>query len=152
MSVTFDSNILVYAADSKAGTRHSVAAQFLRRATTADCVLTLQSLGEFFHVSTRKGHLPLDRAQSHVDTWRAVFPIMLAERQTLSMAIDAVRRDGLSFWDAMLWATVADTCDTIFTEDFQDGRRLGGVRFVNPFLPANRAVVDALLPPDQSDT
>ena len=43
-------------------------------------------------------------------------------------------RHGLSFWDALIWsAAVECSVGIIYSEDFQDGRELEGVRFVNPF-------------------
>jgi predicted nucleic acid-binding protein len=43
-------------------------------------------------------------------------------------------RHGLSFWDALIWsAAVENNVAVIYTEDFQDGRVVEGVRFVNPF-------------------
>ena len=51
-------------------------------------------------------------------------------------------RHGLSFWDALIWsAAVECSVGIIYSEDFQDGRELEGVRFVNPFTAG------ALLPP-----
>ena len=35
----------------------------------------------------------------------------------------------------------------ILTEDFQDGRVVDGVRFVNPFEPANARILELGLPP-----
>jgi predicted nucleic acid-binding protein len=51
---SLDTNILVYAADLAAGERHERALEILDRAVRRDCVLTLQALAEFFHVTTRK--------------------------------------------------------------------------------------------------
>jgi predicted nucleic acid-binding protein len=51
---SLDANILVYAADLAAGTRHERALHIIDRAVRRDCVLTLQALAEFFHVTTRK--------------------------------------------------------------------------------------------------
>jgi predicted nucleic acid-binding protein len=49
----------------------------------------------------------------------------------------------------MLWATARRAgCRLIVTEDFQDGRELGGVRFVNPFGDALPAPLEAALRPD----
>lgn len=51
-------------------------------------------------------------------------------------ALDAMSRHGLSFWDALIWAAAAENgAKVIYTEDFQDGRDIEGVQFVNPFLP-----------------
>jgi predicted nucleic acid-binding protein len=61
--------------------------------------------------------------------------------------MDAVERHGLSFWDAMLWATANRAGRRVLlSQDFQDGRRLDGVLFVDPFAAANRKLVDLALP------
>jgi len=42
----------------------------------------------------------------------------------------------IPFFDGLLLSTVARAgYTTLFTEDFQDGRELGGVTLRNPFLP-----------------
>jgi predicted nucleic acid-binding protein len=44
----------------------------------------------------------------------------------------------LAFWDALIWAVYERAgVDILATEDFQGGRKLGHVRFVDPFVPAN---------------
>ena len=58
-----------------------------------------------------------------------------------------MQHHGLSFWDAMLWATASRAgCRMLFSEDLEDGRGLDGVLFVNPFAPVNRKLVDLALP------
>lgn len=106
----------------------------------------LQTLGEFFAVVTRKGQLDAAAAAALIDGWRAVFPVHAAEEQALDDAIGAVRQHGLSFWDAMLWATAQQAgCGMLVTEDMQDGRKLGRVTFVDPFNAKNAALLDAVL-------
>jgi predicted nucleic acid-binding protein len=145
---TLDSNILIYAADSQGGRRHIDSLDLLRRAVRADCILTLQSLGEFFHATTRKGKLSATGAQAFIDDWRAVLPVHAADSDTLTDAINAVRRDTMSFWDAMLWAAARRAgCRLLLSEDLHDGQTMGGVRFVNPFEPKNAMLIDTALPP-----
>ncbi len=147
MRLTFDTNILVYAADPSAAHKHSLAIDLTDRAAGADCVIMLQSLGEFFNVATGKVGLDPKEAESLVDDWRSTFPVYPASEGCLTGAIEAVRRHRLSFWDAMLWATARDAgCKMLLSEDFQDGREIGGVRFVNPFLAANDDLLDLALP------
>ena len=137
--ITFDSNILVYAADQTAGHRHEEAASLVERAILAgNCTLSLQVLAEFFNVATRKiGTNPIIAAE-FVDGWQAVLATEPANSSDLVNAMRAVREHGLAFWDAMLWATVRRVgVGLLITEDFQDGRILEGVRFVNPFLAHN---------------
>lgn len=146
MSVTFDTNVLVYTL-SHGDPRHARAAGLLARGTRGECILTLQSLGECFNVLTRKLGLGPVRAKEEIDGFRAAFEVVAAAEEDLDRATAAVIDHGLSFWDAMLWATARrGGCRVLFSEDFQDGRELDGVSFVNPFVDANRRLVDLALP------
>ena len=147
MRLTFDTNILVYAADADAGERHVAAIDLVRRAVGADCVLTLQTLSELFNVTTRKLRLAARDAASLVNRLRDVFPVHPADEAVLDDAMAAIQRETLAFWDAMLWATAQQAgCRIILTEDFQDGCRLGAVTFLNPFLSRNRKRLESVLP------
>lgn len=149
MRLTLDSNLLIYAIDLDAGPRHRQAFEIVERALLADCVLALQCLAEFFYVTTRKEKLTVLEAASFVADWRGAVPLCGATAQALDDAIEAHRRHRLAFWDAMLWATVQQAgCSLLLTENFQDGRRLGAVTFVDPFAPANAALLDRALAPD----
>lgn len=146
MRITLDSNILIYAADSQGGSRHVDAVALMRRAFRADCILTLQSLGEFFHATTRKGKLSAAGAQAFIDDWRAVLPVHAADSDALTEANNAVRRHTMSFWDAMLWAAAQRAgCRLLLSEDLHDGQTMGGMTFVNPFEPKNAMLIDAAL-------
>ena len=143
---SLDTNILVYAVDLDAGERHDRARALVGRAARGDCVLTVQALAEFFHATTRKNLLPLTRASAFVRAWRDVFQVVSADATALVDAMDAVEEHRLSFWDAMLWATARHSgCSTILSEDMQDGRRLGGVEFINPFGTDSTVRLEALL-------
>ncbi len=148
MRFTFDTNILVYAADRTAGRKHVEAEELVNLAAEADCVLTLQALGEFYSVVVRKEKRDPSGAEKFVSTWQSIFPVHAATPGCLTGAIQAVHNDGLAFWDAMLWATARDAgCGLLISEDFQDGRTLGGVTFVNPFLEHNDTLLRAALAP-----
>ncbi len=131
--ISLDTNILIYAIDLDAGRKHQQALNLIDRAAELDCVLTLQALSEFYAVSTRKG-LSAHEASLFVRDWQTIFPVACPRTASLTSAIKAVQKHGLAFWNAMLWAVACDAgVHTIFTEDFQHGRELGGVRFINPF-------------------
>ena len=147
LRLTFDTNVLVYAVDLDAGDNYATALDLIARAARADCVLTLQSLSEFYHVSTRKALLDPVEAAAFVRDWHTVFSVRAADMRALDRAMDAVRDHAIGFWDALLWATARLAgCRLLLSEDFQDGRSLGGVLFLNPFNPDNAAVLDAALP------
>ena len=131
---SLDTNVLVYAVDLDAGKRHEQSKELIGRAAQCDCVLTTQVLAEFFHVTTRKKLLEPPRASAFVHDWLEVFQVFSADETTLVNAMNAVNDHRLSFWDAMLWATALRSgCSAILSEDMQDGRRLNGLEFVNPF-------------------
>ena len=143
---SLDTNILVYAVDRDAGEYHDRSRTLLGRAALRDCVLTVQALGEFFQATTRKNLLPLAHASGFVRDWFAVFQVAAADTSALIDAMDAVEEHRLSFWDAMLWATVRQSgCSAIPSEDMQDGRRLGGVEIVNPFTAEAATRLEPLL-------
>ena len=77
---------------------------------------------------------------------RAVLAVHAADERDFDRATRGDRH-GLSFWDALLWAT-ADRVGVryLLTEDFQDGRTLGGVTFVDPFKGANERLLAEILP------
>jgi len=143
---SLDTNILVYAVDRDAGERHARARELMGRAAQRDCVLTVQALAEFFHATTRKNLLEPARASSFVRDWLDVFHVTSADDTALVDAMDAFEEHRLSFWDAMLWATARQIgCSAILSEDMQDGRRLSGVEFINPFAADATARLAALL-------
>ena len=52
-------------------------------------------------------------------------------------AAHAVRDHQFSLWDAQIWAAAKlHGISVVFSEDFNPGSRIGGVRFVNPFAGA----------------
>lgn len=147
---SLDSNILVYACDREAGERHRTGTEILARAAGRDCVLTVQALAEFFHVTTRKGKLAAPIASAFVNDWLKLFEIASADDGTLLDAMDMVAAHRLAFWDAMLLATARrHGCSAIFSEDMQDGRHLGGLEIIDPFAADNTARVSALLGDDR---
>lgn len=146
--ISFDSNILVYAADNAAGERHRKAADLIERSVRqGSCIQTLQSFGEFFNVVTRKAGMSAAEAAAFVEGWRAVVVVEASTAADLDSAMRAVNEHRLAFWDAMLWATVRRSgVRILISEDFQDGRTLDGVRFIDPFAARNSTLLDRVLP------
>ncbi len=143
-----DTNILLYAADN-AGDRgkHERAVDLLDRISAAGRgVLALQALTEFYAVAIRKNRVQPNRAALFVDAWSEVFPIREAVFADAVDAIRVQRSHNIAFWDAMMWSVVRRTgARFLLSEDLQDGRELEGVRFLNPFNPANNAAIDEAL-------
>jgi predicted nucleic acid-binding protein len=145
--ISFDTGILVYAADNTAGERHTIAAYLIERSIhRGGCVQTLQCLTEFFAVVTRKASIAPATAAAFVKGWQTVLPVEESIPADLDDAMQAVHEHQLAFWDAMLWATARRIgVRVLISEDFQDGRILDGVRFIDPFAVRNASILKRLL-------
>jgi predicted nucleic acid-binding protein len=74
------------------------------------------------------------------------FGVQPAAEPDLAAALDLVSVHNISFWDALLCASsIRMGLSFLLTEDLQDGRSLHGLTIVNPFRPANDALVDHIL-------
>jgi predicted nucleic acid-binding protein len=54
--------------------------------------------------------------------------------QTHASGLALARDHGLSFYDALIVASALEAdCDTLYSEDMQDGRRVPGLTIISPF-------------------
>jgi len=137
---TLDTNILVYALDVRAGDRHRLAINIIDQAVQLDCLLTLQSVSEFFAVVTRKRLIDVTGARAQAEDWLTMFRTVSASARAVRVALAAAANGQASYWDALLVATAAEAgCGTILTEDLADGTLLHGVRVLNPFAGGTMA-------------
>jgi predicted nucleic acid-binding protein len=141
---SLDTNILVYSVDGREA-RQEPALAILAAAARGPCVLTLQSLGEFFWAVSRKGIIPRAEAAGQVRRWSTVFPaIVTATPSALHAAISATATGRFAFWDAMLLATADEAgCEAVISEDMAPGAAVGGVRVVGAFDPLGGVSADA---------
>lgn len=143
--ISLDTNVLIYALDPGSGPKHRRAKDIVAAASTSPAVVALQVLAEFVAVARRKAW-SFDDALAYIEQVRTMFHVVTADTSSFDAAIRAIKDHHFPTWDAMLWATLDQAgCRTLLTEDFQDGRMLGGVRFLNPFNPANDAMIARLL-------
>ena len=131
---SLDTNILIYALDTTAGAKHTVAAQIVDRAVDKDCSLSLQSLAEFYAAVTRKGLVPKAEAAAQIEDWLVLFPTLAPTAAAVRSALSGAVAGRSSYWDGLLVATVAEAgCTILFSEDMASSGTLGGVRVINPF-------------------
>jgi predicted nucleic acid-binding protein len=96
--------------------------------------LSVQCLSEFVNVVLSKKFLTINQAIQKVAEWRFVFPVYDLTPQIVLEAARGVRDHQLSYYDAQIWACARlNQVAMVFSEDFQDGQILEGIRFVNPF-------------------
>jgi predicted nucleic acid-binding protein len=123
-----DSNILVYAEDLDAGSKHEIARDLVADLwRSGEGVLSIQVLQEFFVNVTRKIPRPLKPAATlaiveQYLTWRVV-------ENTGDLLLAGIRLSStlkISFWDALIvQAARMERCDRLWTEDLNHGQRVG---------------------------
>ena len=134
MSVFFDTNILLYADDADAGEKTGIARQLLRRSVSDRTgVVSTQVLQEFYVNARKKLKLDGAAARARIEVYLG-FDVVTVTPALLLAAVDLNRLDSISFWDALIIRAAEHAgCDTLYSEDLQEGRRYGPVRIVNPF-------------------
>jgi len=131
-----DTNILVYAEDRDAGSKHAIARDLVAGLwRSGQGAVSIQVLQELYVTVTRKVPRPLnpEEARAIVQqylTWRVV-------ANTGGRLLAAMSRSSgfkISFWDALIVeAAHAARCDRLLTEDLNHGQRIGDLLVVNPF-------------------
>ncbi len=130
-----DSNILIYAFDTSEPTKRSRSRALIERLPAEAIVLSAQVVNEFYFTVTRKlrPSVPAAEAEEAVRGLSGFRILPLDYRLSLS-AMDLVRKHQLSIWDALIIeSALHGRCRTLFSEDFQDGRKYGTLQVTNPF-------------------
>ncbi len=129
MTVFWDTNILVYAQQSG---RKAEAAKDI---VAGGGIISVQVLNELATVLHRKLGREWPDVQLVLDDVsvlaNSILPVTLElHRRALGLARD----HGLAFYDALIVAAALEAkCETLFSEDMQDGRAFGGLTVRNPF-------------------
>lgn len=130
----FDTNVIVYSDDRSAPSKQLRALDLLaehRRAGTG--VVSLQVLQEYFVSATRKLQVDPSAARRKVELL-AEFHVAAPQITDILGAIDLHRLHGFSFWDALILRMAQQAgCKVLFSENFQNARRVEGIQVVNPF-------------------
>lgn len=129
MSGFFDTNILIYG--QQKGDKGDKARMILAQGGT----ISVQVLNEFAAVARRKlGYGWGDITEAIDDALALVASLLPLTLETHSAALALAREHGLSFYDALIVASAIEAgCDTLWSEDMQHGRTIGGLTIRNPF-------------------
>jgi len=132
-----DSNILIYAYDTAAGSRHAQAVDRLKdlwRMRTG--CLSTQVLQEFYVTITRKIPAPAPAAVAREAVRRyAAWVRHPLTPDTVLRASEMSEAWQVSFWDGLILAAAEqDDATELITEDLNHGQVIAGIRIVNPFL------------------
>jgi predicted nucleic acid-binding protein len=130
-----DTNILMYAHDASAGSKHERAkalVEELWRDRTG--VVSTQVLQELSVNLRKKVRRPLDgKATRDIVADYLTWQVIVNSGESILEAIDLESRYQISFWDALVvQAAQASGAETLYSEDLSDGQTYGSVRAINP--------------------
>jgi len=135
-----DTSVLVYRFDARFPLKQARAEELLRRGIAEGGLLVPhQAIIEFVAVVTRPlpsgaSLLTVEEAHREVDDMMAQFPILYPTESTVRTALRGAALYKLSWFDAHLWAYADERgIETLWSEDFEDGRLYGRVRVRDPF-------------------
>lgn len=130
-----DTNILVYAVDPREPVKRAIARRLLREAAAGkSLVLSTQVLQEFYVTVLRQRLLSAQEAAEALRLWM-VGEVVGATPALVLQAVELHQQHGFAFWDALVVrAAIEAGCTTLYSEDMQHGRSIGGLAIVNPFL------------------
>ena len=141
MAALVDTNVLVYRFDARFPKKQATATGLLRAGLADDSIrVPHQALVEFVAAAskplTRGGPplLPPDVARREMEEMLTQFDVLYPDEELVRIAIRGAATYGLSWFDAHLWAYAERFgLDTLWSEDFEDGRLYGRVRARDPF-------------------
>jgi predicted nucleic acid-binding protein len=133
-----DTNVFVYTFDAKAPAKAKRAAQLVRRAAdTGEGIISYQVVQEFFSVAFRRFAQPMSVAEAEQYLITVLRPL-LAVHSSPAIYFEALRiaeKHKTSWYDSLiLAAAVEGRCEKLYSEDFQHGRKIEGLRIENPFV------------------
>lgn len=138
-AVFVDTNVFIYARDSREAPKQRVAATWIQHLWQEQAGRTsVQVLAEYYVNVTRRLPLRLspDEAWDEVQALLAWNP-QAVDRRVLEAAHEIERRYRLQWWDSQVVAAAqVQGCTLLLTEDLQDGATYGGVNVRSPFTLA----------------
>lgn len=129
MKAFFDTNVIIYAFLEIEKRRAAL------EVIANGGVISAQVLNEFTHVARRRQRSWPD-IEAAIAVLRGHFPdIIPLTADTHASALVHTRDHGFAFYDALIVAAAIEAgCDTLWSEDMQHGRVIGGVTIRNPFV------------------
>ena len=130
-----DTNILIYAHDADAKSKHEVAKSVLGELWSQRTgVLSMQVLQEFYVNVTRKIASPLPKDVAHMLVNSYAIWCVETTPAEISSAFRIEDESRIGFWDALIVAS-ALKCGAIriLSEDLNAGQMISGMRIENPF-------------------
>jgi predicted nucleic acid-binding protein len=129
-----DTNLFVYADDKRDKRKQAKATELIQELHRSGlAVVSVQVMQEYFNAATRKLGVDASIAQRKIELMAGMNVVRIEAAEVIT-AIELHRLSRISFWDALiLHAARLGGAEVLYTEDMQDGWRLGKLKVVNPF-------------------
>jgi predicted nucleic acid-binding protein len=132
-----DTNILVYSFIDGDKAKRTAARLLVRTALEKhDAIISYQVVQEFLNVATRKPHPPMTQVEAQLYLRKVLTPLceVFPNSALYSDALSIADETGWSFYDSLVVSSALTAgCETLLTEDLQDGRTIRGLAIRNPF-------------------
>ncbi|HYM61318.1 MAG TPA: PIN domain-containing protein [Thermoanaerobaculia bacterium] len=132
-----DTNILIYAHDTAAGTKHERAKALVEELwRERSGVVSTQVLQELCVNLRRKSSRPLNaKAVRELVTDYLSWQVIVNGGEAILQALDFEKQYQISFWDALVvHAAQVSGAEILYSEDLSNGQKYGSVQVLNPFL------------------
>ena len=136
-----DTNVLVYAEASDEPVKQQTVLALLKQLyENATSLLPTQVLQQYCNVALKKLKLAAAHIRAQLDLYEQ-FEIVQITPALIRAGLDLHQTRSVSFYDAIVLASAETAgCSELFSEDFNTGETVGGVRIINPFAqPAAQA-------------
>nr|CAA6801805.1 MAG: Programmed cell death toxin MazF like [uncultured Thiotrichaceae bacterium] len=134
--VFFDTNVLVYAYnDNEPAKKATAKALFQEHARQGNLVISTQVLQELYVTLTRVGKQKLSQEQAEiVVNHLSDLSLIQVDKNTIAAAMKRHQSKVFSFWDSLIVeAALTAGCEQLFSEDMQNGLKIGSLTISNPF-------------------
>ena len=147
--IAVDTNILVYAqAGEGDDARHQMALRLVYDLTISGAIIPVQVFGEFSNVCVRKLGMGPQKVIDQLADYRWMFETPQTTLDHILAATTLASAHRLQFFDALIITVAASSGATmLLSEDMQDGLQVKELIVLNPFNPANAAVIAEQLAP-----
>lgn len=128
-----DTNILVYAEGLGDAIKVERSLELVQRLPIASTIIPVQVLGELARLLHAKAKRPYEDIKTSLAIWSDTFRTVDTTQNALSLALELAASHGISIWDAIIMAVARENqCQTLLSEDLQDGFHWAGLTVVNP--------------------
>jgi predicted nucleic acid-binding protein len=125
----FDTNVLLYLLSAVAAK-----ADRAEELLAGGGIVSVQVLNEFAAVASRKLGMAWSEIRDALGPIRAICEVESISIETHDRALELAERYRFSIYDATIIAAALKAgCETLYSEDLQDGQRIEKLTILNPF-------------------